>query len=736
MTYLKHKKVGKAIPLYQKMYQDNPDRWAKTKFSADEIRAFATWIKAGNPDIALAWTIYYAHKMPKLILELADKGQIDLATKVFVKDPNEVESSLASQLVAQVRYETQQAPNLALIFGSLGHNHHEGIVLEKLERFKEAADAYKQAGDLSRAMHCCQRAGLRDEAKKLETMDSNAQKMLAEKKARVEQVASRQADPLGSPSGFSLQDVTHMSGFKPTPEPGEFAKEENTKLVPEENTDAKIAAIVQNLDQSAGHGAEDQTEQDESLSPLRYEIEPNSQMNAPSDKPEPSVKKPIDLFSPATNDSSGQEQSQSSIFKPKITMSLVPPDANEESEHPAEPEHPQEPNMTLEEPAPIDQASPFSLVQDPAENPEPAREFNLDQPDVAQADQSSEFVINQSDNAQTSEFSLAQAGPAQIDQTSEFNLDQPDTAQIDQTSEFGLAQPDTAKMETPDEFNVDQPDTAQIEQAGEFTLGGSKEPQQREQDHTGGILEQLSSFDLSQHNDSNPQLAPTQEGSIFDSDQAFQAAPKEESKIESVFPPKFAEPIESKLNNSSSSGTDPEQDVLNQDPLSDIFSSFGGDTASNLSAKSNISEKEMQSFKQNCLFKKVSANFVDKIWHQGFTERLKKNDSIMTLQDHPLGVYIILSGTVVCESEGSTTSQGQLSAGESFGETSVLASKVADATYTATEDSLIFKINATKLKSLMQEDYSMAIQLFTNFTDRLLSSSQRADFTKKNQDNS
>ena len=805
MTYLRFKKVGKAVPLYQKMYQDNPDRWTKTKFAPEELKAFSTWIKAGNPDLAFAWTLYHAKKLSQLILDLADDGEIRLATKIFVKDPNEFDSPLASKLVAEVRYETEQAANLVQIFQELGHYYHQGIVLEKLERFKEAAEAFRQSGEVSRAVHCYQRAGLHEEASKLESDESNAQK------AHSEKIAAQKAKlASGESPDFSLEGISQMSDVKNS---AEFEKEENTKLLVEERPGEAFSAASQNQNNKSNF-----TEQD-----IQVPQTPSEQVPVESlegiDSPTPEQAAPADnqgdLFNPAnsnyaqetrnttnniaTNElfgspplDSGEKFSPPPSFDSNEQIKPPtpnPPQAGSQEEElssnnlftaPSNPSESQETGLTTNDlfgapqnPGQTQEAvatpktqfsatsttggdgetgltsndlfgAPASPPQRQESNPSPSNQFST------QTQQS----VSSDANIVPSDMFSAPASSAENQDTNNTPVDMfsaPTPPPVGQDNMFSSPTNPPVGQDTNinpnDMFSAPAGYTDKSSVTPELELDINAQSNQlspsqpvsnnSDQADLNINLDQPTGGNFNQENSTKGGLSDSNQTNITHSpinDMGIKPPLAADSPAAEFTPNLNQEP---KSNDRLAHEEQKiAQEIPNPDPLSDIFSSFGADSSTKDLAKSSISEREKQAFNACLLFNNISINFVDEFWQLGHIEKLKKNDSIMTLQDHPLGVYIILSGTVVCESEGDQAKQRRLVATECFGESSVFASNPTGATFTAVEDSLILKINATKFKNLMQKDYSMAVQLFKNYTDRLLSPTMPSEIVHKNQDNS
>lgn len=748
MTYIKHKKVGKAIPLYQKMYEEDQNRWSKTDFTPAEIKAFTSWIKGGNPDLIFAWTLYHAKKLAPLILELLEEGDTELAKKIFVTDQNEMESSLAGQLVAEVRYETEQAPRLAQILASVGQHHYEGIVHEKLENFKEAAGAFRHAGEVTRAIHCYQRAGMREEAKQLETLESNAVRSLANK-VLSQKKASQQMEQGNVGQSFALDNVSHMSDIEPLMGSHAFATEENTKVIPEdEQSKAVDSAIAEAASKTNENEIPAQLEEVKLTSPFEdSNSDPFGGNQVTSEGEQASLITPTDLFNPVAANAEGASSEAASSAE-----------AMERTENNSK-------KMASED------------------NLNYLRDFQLDRAEPKNSSQNNDAKLNKQQAEQNGLFSTEQISePKQeqpdlfsTEQTSEPKQEQPDIFSAEQTSEPKQEQPDlnpkqadsidskqiddTDKQKI-DGFKLDQDNDIGQKQAFNFKILEASEanPENSSDSDFSPVAEQelsQSSHFVEQHHAAKMEanhLESEQDNSNFSSDLSpglgeshkdsdFAGSNDYDKPLSSS----TAEPHESKSGakrpiesnaeeNLAHEHQDAGDSLASEDPLSDIFSSFGGDIAVTQSA--SVSDSEKQAFNSSWLLKSISPSAKDRVWQHGYTERLQKNDSIMTLQDHPLGVYIILSGTMVCESEGGSSEATPLAAGNSFGETSVFASQTLSATYTATEESLIYKISAAKLKGLMQDDHSMARQLFINFTDHLLSSPPHLKIVQKNQYNS
>lgn len=159
-AYIKLKKLGNAIPLYNELHKQDPKSFLRLKFSVEEIKAFTTWVKADKNDWHFVEVLGRRKKLKSILLDLTKEGKKDLAAAVYARGQKAREdTSLGPALVAEVSYESRQAKTMASVLLRAEAFEFAGMIYEKLEKFREAAEAYEKSGNSARAEMCFQRAG-------------------------------------------------------------------------------------------------------------------------------------------------------------------------------------------------------------------------------------------------------------------------------------------------------------------------------------------------------------------------------------------------------------------------------------------------------------------------------------------------------------------------------------------------------------------------------------------------
>ena len=94
-------------------------------------------------------------RVSKLILDLIYSQNKLLAAKVFQL----CSPTLAANLLSDFNFESSEGPAFAEILIGAGQYQYGGIVLEKLQNYEQAAEAFDQAGDQTRSAYCYERLG-------------------------------------------------------------------------------------------------------------------------------------------------------------------------------------------------------------------------------------------------------------------------------------------------------------------------------------------------------------------------------------------------------------------------------------------------------------------------------------------------------------------------------------------------------------------------------------------------
>lgn len=124
----------------------------------------------------------------------------------------------------------------------------------------------------------------------------------------------------------------------------------------------------------------------------------------------------------------------------------------------------------------------------------------------------------------------------------------------------------------------------------------------------------------------------------------------------------------------------------------------------------------------------------NKMWEIGETQFLKAEETILSYNDEPGGIYVILSGTVSCyklvkDRDTFVDSMGET---ESFGELWLLADQPTTVKFVASTETAVHIIDRTAFNDLLDSDGSIARKLYKRFTMRLLKRLLKPQIPNKN----
>ncbi len=125
----------------------------------------------------------------------------------------------------------------------------------------------------------------------------------------------------------------------------------------------------------------------------------------------------------------------------------------------------------------------------------------------------------------------------------------------------------------------------------------------------------------------------------------------------------------------------------------------------------------------------------NKLWEIGKTQQLKADETILSYNDEPSGIYVILSGTVSCYKlvKDRDTYVDRMGEAESFGELWLLADQPTTVKFVASTATSIHIIDRTAFNDLLDSDGSIARKLYKRFTMRLLKRLLKPQNPNKNQ---
>lgn len=125
----------------------------------------------------------------------------------------------------------------------------------------------------------------------------------------------------------------------------------------------------------------------------------------------------------------------------------------------------------------------------------------------------------------------------------------------------------------------------------------------------------------------------------------------------------------------------------------------------------------------------------NKLWDIGKTQLLKTDETVLSYNDEPEGIYVILSGTVSCfkHVKDQDSYVDQMGEAESFGELWLLADQPTTVRFVASSPTAIRIIDRSSFNELLDSDGSIARKLYKRFTMRLLKRLLKPQNPNKNQ---
>jgi len=141
------------------------------------------------------------------------------------------------------------------------------------------------------------------------------------------------------------------------------------------------------------------------------------------------------------------------------------------------------------------------------------------------------------------------------------------------------------------------------------------------------------------------------------------------------------------------------------------------------------------SFHRSKFFADLDYRQKNKLWEIGTTQLLKEGETILSYNDEPVGIYVILSGTVSCYKlvKDRDTYVDRMGEAESFGELWLLADQPTTVKFVASTETAVHIIDRTAFNDLLDSDGSIARKLYKRFTMRLLKRLLKPQNPNKNQ---
>ena len=123
------------------------------------------------------------------------------------------------------------------------------------------------------------------------------------------------------------------------------------------------------------------------------------------------------------------------------------------------------------------------------------------------------------------------------------------------------------------------------------------------------------------------------------------------------------------------------------------------------------------------------------LWNIGHTKTYAEQSAILTYDDEPEGVYVIIRGSVSCfrSVNGKEVYVDQMGEAESFGELWLLADQPSAVRFVAAKESQLRIIGRTEFNRLMDQDGTLARKVYKRFTLRLLKRLLKPQNQAKNQ---
>lgn len=133
-------------------------------------------------------------------------------------------------------------------------------------------------------------------------------------------------------------------------------------------------------------------------------------------------------------------------------------------------------------------------------------------------------------------------------------------------------------------------------------------------------------------------------------------------------------------------------------------------------------EEGRASFHKASFFADLDFEQKNKLWNIGTTLAFNADESVLTYNDEPKGVYVIVQGSVSCYRllNGKEAYVDQMGESESFGELWLLADQPTAVRFVATKNTRVRVINRDTFNALLDKDGMLARKLYKRFTMRLL----------------
>lgn len=148
-----------------------------------------------------------------------------------------------------------------------------------------------------------------------------------------------------------------------------------------------------------------------------------------------------------------------------------------------------------------------------------------------------------------------------------------------------------------------------------------------------------------------------------------------------------------------------------------------GDTQRSEPESTNLSAEDGRAaFHKAAFFADLDFDQKNKLWAIGKTLSFGADETVLTYNDEPKGVYVIVQGSVSCyrQGNGKEAYVDQMGESESFGELWLLADQPTAVRFVASQDTQIRVVDRLAFNDLLDHDGMIARKLYKRFTMRLL----------------
>ena len=209
-NWLKMGKIESAVDAWNKLGEDKA-MLAVFRPSHDEFDIMFESLKTKSHLTGIVKILSRAPQASSMILELLSTKSFKTAELLFQHTP----AHQTSSLISDVNIQSPAAPLLVTLFENAEQHRSAAILLEQLERFTEAAEAFKKSGEKERSDYCLSRANSDQVSKPSASAPKNiSENRPAEVKIPRANFFIGTESPTAAPSPSSMDE---SSAARPTP---------------------------------------------------------------------------------------------------------------------------------------------------------------------------------------------------------------------------------------------------------------------------------------------------------------------------------------------------------------------------------------------------------------------------------------------------------------------------------------------------------------------------------------